>query len=76
MKSLFSCSMIFYCPKSRNLLVEYQAPFFYTLYISVISLFHCCVCLVYILPVTQEVTDIHGVKKYDFNETKINKCWA
>ena len=26
--------------------------------------------------VTQEVTDIHGVKKYDFNETKINKCWA
>ena len=52
MKSLFSCSMIFYCPKSRNLLVEYQAPFFYTLYISVISLFHCCVCLVYILPVT------------------------
>ena len=38
--------------------------------------FHCSMRFVYVLSVTEEVTDEDGVKKYDFNETKISKCRA
>ena len=38
--------------------------------------FHHNVRFVYVLSVTEEVTESHGVKKYDFNETKISKCRA
>ena len=76
MKSLFSCSMIFYCPKSRNLLVEYQAPsFLHPVYQCNFPFSLLCVSCVYTACYLRSNRYTWG-KKYDFNETKINKCWA
>ena len=38
--------------------------------------FHRSVRFVYVLSVTKKVTEEHGVKKYDFNETEISICRA
>ena len=61
---------------NRNKARQYVSTTY--LYMLVIF-FLLSLILYYVIPVSYthlEVTESHGVKKYDFNETKISKCRA